>query len=164
MGHMGELHGLLVLTSTPCVSKFSTISLIPCIASLLIGYCLVTGGGVPVNLTGSTPVNNPQSSLSLAQMDDSVRKHTSGGVALLVEICAEEIFMLVDSEDMSKVRFICLRRSMPKIAPVFNGAHSNFVVRVLGAKWYLYGRSFIQTESSPITPVKQRLVFLYGMF
>ncbi len=40
--------------------------------------------------------------------------------------------MLVDSEDMSKVRFICLRRSMPKIAPVFNGAHSNFVVRVLG--------------------------------
>ncbi len=40
--------------------------------------------------------------------------------------------MLVDSEDMSKVRFICLRRSMPKIAPVFNGAHSNFVVRVFG--------------------------------
>ncbi len=51
MGHMGELHGLLVLTSTTCVSKFSTISLIPCIASLLIRYCLVTGGGVPVNLT-----------------------------------------------------------------------------------------------------------------
>ncbi len=68
MGHMGELHGLLVLTSTPCVSKFSTISLIPCIASLLIRYCLVTGGGVPVNLTGSTPVNDPQSSLSLAQI------------------------------------------------------------------------------------------------
>ncbi len=56
---MGELHGLLVLTSTPCVSKFSTISLIPCIASLLIGYCLVTGGGVPVNLTGSTTCQQP---------------------------------------------------------------------------------------------------------
>ncbi len=54
--------------------------------------------------------------------------------------------MLVDSEDMSKVRFICLRRSMPKIAPVFNGAHSNFVVRVFWAKLYLYGRSFIQNR------------------
>ncbi len=71
MGHMGELHGLLVLTSTPCVSKFSTISLIPCIASLLIGYCWWTGGGVPVNLTGSTPVNNPQSSLFYPKLDDS---------------------------------------------------------------------------------------------
>ncbi len=33
--------------------------------------------------------------------------------------------MLVDSEDMSKVRFSCLRDPMPKIAPVFNGAQSN---------------------------------------
>ncbi len=40
--------------------------------------------------------------------------------------------MLADSEDMSKVRCTCLSRSMPRIAPVFNGAHSNFVVRVLG--------------------------------
>ncbi len=164
MGHMGELHGLLVLTSTPCISKFSTISLIPCIASLLIGYCLVTGGGVPVNLTGSTPVNNPQSSLSLAQIGWFCKKAYSGGVALLVEICAEEIFMLVDSEDMSKVRFICLRRSMPKIAPVFNGAHSNFVVRVFGPNCTSMGGVSYKTESSPITPVKQSLVFLYGMF
>ncbi len=68
MVYMGELQGLLVLTSTPCFSNFSTIGLIPCIASLLIGYCLVTGGGVHVNLTGSTPVKKPQSSLSLAQI------------------------------------------------------------------------------------------------
>ncbi len=40
--------------------------------------------------------------------------------------------MLEDSEDMSKVRCTCLSRSMPRIAPVFNGAHSNFVVRFSG--------------------------------
>ncbi len=72
--------------------------------------------------------------------------------------------MLVDSEDMSKVRFICLRRSMPKIAPVFNGAHSNFVVRVFGPNCTSMGGVSYKTESSPITPVKQSLVFLYGMF
>ncbi len=72
--------------------------------------------------------------------------------------------MLVDSEDMSKVRCICLRRSMPKIAPVFNGAHSNFVVRVFGPNCTSMGGVSYKTESSPITPVKQSLVFLYGMF
>ncbi len=72
--------------------------------------------------------------------------------------------MLVDSEDMSKVRFICLRRSMPKIAPVFNGAHSNFVVRVFGPNCTSMGGVSYKTESSPITLVKQSLVFLYGMF
>ncbi len=68
MGQTGELQELLVLTSTPCFSIFFYNRLIPCIASLLIGYCLVTGGGVPVNLTGSAPVKNPQSSLTLAQI------------------------------------------------------------------------------------------------
>ncbi len=72
--------------------------------------------------------------------------------------------MLADSEDMSKVRCTCLSRSMPRIAPVFNGAHSNFVVRVFGPNCTSMGGVSYKTESSPITPVKQSLVFLYGMF
>ncbi len=38
---------------------------------------------------------------------------------------------------------------MPKIAPVFNGAHSNFVVRVFGPNCTSMGGVSYKTESSP---------------
>ncbi len=45
---------------------------------------------------------------------------------------------------------------MPKIAPVFNGAHSNFCSQsFLGQLVPLWGGVSYKTESAPITPVKQ---------
>ncbi len=52
---------------------------------------------------------------------------------------------------------------MPKIAPVFNGAHSNFVVRVFGANCTSMGGVSYKTESSPIIPVN-KVSLLVGMF
>ncbi len=72
--------------------------------------------------------------------------------------------MLVDSEDMSKVRFYfvsedpCLKLHLYLMERIVICSQSFW------ANCTSMGGVSYKTESSPITPVKQSLVFLYGMF